>query len=812
MAQIYFYVAGNFFVFHANSDTIYSHFQLTAIPVESRLDIANCIDNLSDSIKFSFDCNSNVNDIQIGKDASHHDARVLELTSCHNVSLGNFVSNSPWIFIVSVEGNLTEKEVENLLEDLKEVERPFLVNIYDKNVGEEKNYRTTDELMEFVPIEFDPKIKIKPTQLLSNFSSDDFLMTLVRGKIYDEDFKDGKLILEAIRSQCTLCVRFAQLVHPKVLNHLKILDKDSEGLKCDQQCFKSILDVPFTFDFNAIPSKVSNLLHEKFINDIKSIKTQGMRIGHNSFTLEKFLNKTSLRMHLEGLSALAWSQREFQVFEFLIRADCPFPQNYSDADKKNDKYVQKVNNHVKEVKKFHEYIKIGNYEQVKKFLKQHPKLTFARNAKNKSALQVAFESRQFKIFALLRYQGLRLSNLEEISEHYYQTSKLDEKVKKKMREINRKFVTPAVGVDVIDQLMMQSFIAQNSKNLDYEKIKIELRKAFVALNENAPEILKIIAAAKNFEIVFDFENEVVDEFDPTQTFNSGTAFYFRNYAIVAAKFLLSNDKYDRNHVLGTLAHELAHVAMNILYDNGVNPYVLDDEANIRKFNEIAKECRRNMNETSSMRILFEEKRDEDTHGELIARVPDMLLTYANRSKLKHVQNVYKSLFEFYDKNILRDVQAMASSMEARIKIQDLNKWLEVVQEIKSLDEESIFKFSDGELTLESDAKVQIFITNHTKSLLRKIYVKAMNSKALAVFLKSSFATHKHFKEAFHEIDKIRADVLLVIYCDDNLELLKRFKEMFEVLAIERVIFVVKEVNKKEVLRVNFGDKIVKVWK
>jgi hypothetical protein len=174
-----------------------------------------------------------------------------------------------------------------------------------------------------------------------------------------------------------------------------------------------------------------------------------------------------------------------------------------------------------------------------------------------------------------------------------------------------------------------------------------------------------------------------------------------------------------------------------------------------------------------------------------------------------MQKIYKSLFDFYDEKVLSDMQSMHSTMEARIKIQDLNKWLEVTQMIRNLDKKSLYEFDDDEINFEFGRKVQIYITNHTKSLLRKIYVKAMNRKELAVFLKSSFATHEHFREALYEIDKVRADVLFVIYCDDHFEFLKKFKETFDVLSVERIIFVVKEVNKGKVLKVDFGEREVK---
>ena len=63
--------------------------------------------------------------------------------------------------------------------------------------------------------------------------------------------------------------------------------------------------------------------------------------------------------------------------------------------------------------------------------------------------------------------------------------------------------------------MQQSFIVQSS-NQPFKKMERELRNAFITLNETVHDILQVIASAKNFEIIFDFEHEIVDEFDPTK--------------------------------------------------------------------------------------------------------------------------------------------------------------------------------------------------------------------------------------------------------------------------------------------------------
>lgn len=699
------------------------------------------------------------------------------MTSCDSFDVlvedifAEFINNSSWIFIITVEGNLTEFEefISNV--HLNKFNRQLLITAFEDE--KEITYIT----------------KLSDTQILFNSTH---LPTKYDKVIF------ANYIQNSMRHGCDICIRFTRLIDYRFFKHLKVYENEIEDYKCDKNCFLALLNLPYDFNFERVSNEIFNFLQERFIRQLSKAKVQALKIGHR-ITIEKFLLENTAIMNLEGLSALAWSHNEYEVFEFLIRAECPYPKSYQVGNDKNFNF-----SYVKEINEFHKNIELGNLEEVKNFLKAHKNLTFARNILNKSALQVALENEQWKVYSYLRSHDMMLSDVNEMGLHYQQRQKLSETKKKMIRQLNLKNMVKVEEINLINKLMLQSSISYNHKKLDKEFLKSELRRAFIDLNELIPELLKVVAVNDRFEMVFDFDNEMVDDIDPSHENNAGSA--FRNYALIATVDLLSDDVYDRDYVLGVMAHEIMHSAMNFLYDNDMKPYTLGDKENILKMNEIAEVCKIFKNESSLIKSVFKDD-DRKMHGELIARVPDMIVTNRNLPlELIKKKEIFKSLFDFYEQKVIKDIREMLPAISTRIKINQFNEWFGLVEEIHRLNESTLTDFTDEEITVEADTKVQIFITNHVRSVLRKIYEKTMRKQEFAIFLKSSFATaHDYFKNILYEIDRIREEVLLVIYCDSNFPKLKEFRENFNGITLEKMIFVGREESRNELLKLNFGN-------
>lgn len=720
-----------------------------------------------------------------------------------NSNFEKVINNSSWIFIISLEGNLAQFEEFVRIENVSNhIHRQLLFNIYNETDEREINFVMMKESFHLIE-------NLTEYDVLQNFTIDGFLSHLMQpqDKLKDKKFENlSNLIMHSINNLCTVCIRFAQLIDKRYVQYWKLYEGQiDEPITCDKNCFQSILNVPFTFEFGKVSNEIFLFFQENYINQLTKAKFEALNIGHKS-SVDKFLNKSEARMNLEGLSALAWSQKEHKVFEFLIRAECPYPKNYQND---HDDVTHELSIYEEEMNEFHKNIREGNFDKVEKFCESHNNLTFARNLNNTSAMQVAFESEQFKIFSYLRSRGMMLSNLNEMAEHYSQRYNMSMAKKKKIRHYNIKNVTPVYEINLIDRLMQQSSIVFNPRKLNVENLKTELRRAFEDLNEQINDLLTIVASNDNYEMVFDFDNRVIDDIDPKQINNLGGA--FRSYALIAAADLLNNDKYERDFVLGTIAHEVAHIAMNFLYDNEMKPYSMGDNESITNMIQITDDCRKTKYASSLMITAFNGD-ESNLHPELIARVPDMLVTYRNKiSKFNRRSRIYKSLFDYYNKKVAKDIKTVQKTMSARMKVMEINKWFGVVQELRRLDETFLTNYSDEEIAIEAGVKIHVFITNHVNSMLRKIYEKAMREFEVAIFMRLSYTTHQNFKSALYEIDRVKTDVLLVIYCDNFFHKLKDFQERFEMSSLERIIFVGKNDCKIELMKLNLTGMKFKIF-
>ena len=86
------------------------------------------------------------------------------------------------------------------------------------------------------------------------------------------------------------------------------------------------------------------------------------------------------------------------------------------------------------------------------------------------------------------------------------------------------------------------------------------------------------------EIIFDFDNYSIVHLDPTQSSGTKGSHYYKEGSIyIGAK--------QQSKLLGTLAHDLTHLVMQVCYDNKYNPYEGSDEQKKSKFGKIVSQYR-----------------------------------------------------------------------------------------------------------------------------------------------------------------------------------------------------------------------------
>jgi hypothetical protein len=116
---------------------------------------------------------------------------------------------------------------------------------------------------------------------------------------------------------------------------------------------------------------------------------------------------------------------------------------------------------------------------------------------------------------------------------------------------------------------------------DFSTIR-EIYKQLDAIPEIST-ILKVVEQSEVREIIFDFDDSIV-ELDPTKSSATrGACDYRAGRIYVGAK--------EQSELLGTLAHERTHLAMKVCYNNKCNPYGALDEQRKCAFDKIVKRCR-----------------------------------------------------------------------------------------------------------------------------------------------------------------------------------------------------------------------------
>jgi hypothetical protein len=155
-----------------------------------------------------------------------------------------------------------------------------------------------------------------------------------------------------------------------------------------------------------------------------------------------------------------------------------------------------------------------NLTEIKEFIENNPKLKFAFNLKNKSAIGVALESKKFKSFALLKACRFRDNEFEDINIECFS----DEQDKKRARRFacvqRRENVNYSEFFDDLSVLTLTTRsliynrdITTLSKQEQCEKIIKWLKEIYKT--KFGSKVIDAAIQCKDLKIIFDFECESV---------------------------------------------------------------------------------------------------------------------------------------------------------------------------------------------------------------------------------------------------------------------------------------------------------------
>ncbi|KAL7013514.1 hypothetical protein ACKWTF_015434 [Chironomus riparius] len=309
----------------------------------------------------------------------------------------------------------------------------------------------------------------------------------------------------------------------------------------------------------------------------------------------------------------------------------------------------------------HAAIKNNNEDKVVQIIAQNPHQRHFYNSKNQSAPTIALINKQTDMYKLLIAQHIHFGpheNTDAIMKNFEYHERRD------LREFHNQHAKD-LPEKHLNALMTSSVVAHDATDVNRKPDLV--MGAFKLLNEILliRVILKVVAASKKLQMIFDFNRESVEVADPTVDSNTFGLFYLTGRIYIGAVRLLNNAT--KCETLGTMAHELCHYAMHLTFENDANPYRKDDEEAKAEFQKISEHCEENCKANGIIKAVYDEYPDEAHHAELIVRVPHILAFYSDEpEEIEKCQQTFKPLFDFYEYKVVSEMEKALPDIEARV--------------------------------------------------------------------------------------------------------------------------------------------------
>ncbi|KAL7014906.1 hypothetical protein ACKWTF_016189 [Chironomus riparius] len=353
---------------------------------------------------------------------------------------------------------------------------------------------------------------------------------------------------------------------------------------------------------------------------------------------------------------LAWKNRHFEVLSILLRSNLIYPYTI---------YIDECPNDIQEFyelsRRLNEAIMLRDETAVLRILTQNSDMIHFYNLNNESALAFALKHKLFNMYKLLISKNILLGPHEKFS---VLTEDMKESDREKLREIHYD-ESQNLPDNHMHVLLSNSRLGHDTSD-STKKYEI-IQKAFETMNQNKfiQIILMIVAASRNFRIIFDFNRDSVEVVDPTADESTDGLFYSDSGRIyIGAKKLL--DQNNRLEALGVMAHELCHYVMCLVYKNYGNPYASANKDAEREFKEISRICLENAGKERIVDVVHVCYPPSFHHAELVVRVPHLIMKYLNNpEKFNTVKVIYSKLFDVFEGKIYKDLCEALPKIEAK---------------------------------------------------------------------------------------------------------------------------------------------------
>jgi len=374
----------------------------------------------------------------------------------------------------------------------------------------------------------------------------------------------------------------------------------------------------------------------------------------------------STEAHDTNAQTLAWKGRHFETIWELLKYNHRFPDGID---------INECPENIKEFNQISQDLNgamiLRNDTKVLEILSKNPGMKHFYNLDNESVLAFALRNKLFDMYSLLiSNSNVRFGPHEKFSKIKDSMRQSDKKI---LREIHYK-KSKLLPDNHMHLLLLNSRLGHDTTDTE-KKFEI-IQKAFEILNENPfiQVILMVVAASRNFQIIFDFNCDSVEVMDPTSNDTTRGLFYPTGRIYVAAKKLLDERaKYD---ALGTLVHELCHYAVNVVYKNSAKPYYSRDDHVKNKIEEVFVDCKKNCGKEEIIDLVHQCYPHHMQHAELIVRAPHLIMLYWNQpNKFDEIRTIFIKLFDIFENKVIPEMKKALPSIEtkAECEVQTKNR-------------------------------------------------------------------------------------------------------------------------------------------
>lgn len=687
--------------------------------------------------------------------------KVLNITNCPTVESAielllnksfreAFVNdNNCFVLVFEVNDRIDDFD---MAEELFESSKPLIISfeskmqhekfaVYKKEANERslvkilhRDFRQSDWMEDGFNVSFNVEILL---QALAVGNGGTLNTKILEATInHHECFGEMRFIERAAFNNNVLSLKFLRLFD----NDLSLVNADNMKLfeiaakSCDFQGFSALLDLPFDYDatvFNQTILSIEILQPQNTKNfNLLMIASESGNTEAVNFLLKCSYDINQTRDVDETAAAVAWQKENYEIFVMLLKENSLFPINFL-SNLKQQKERGKVKNvlmFINDLNSLHENIKRGRMNEVRDFLERNPTIRHAYNIRNESAAATALRSEQFAIYEYLTSQGVCLGFHEDIGEILQNQQKVnchdDRRTMMKkilLHQMHKKYFKPTCEKHLMT-LLAHSHVGFDSPSIEHRSYFKFIKEAFECLDkiEEISAILNIVSKSNFFRIVFDFNRNAVNFLDPlTCKRTKGTSYFKSGYIYVGAKGLISD--HGRLEVIGTLAHELAHYAIQLVYENSCKPYRDHDRKLQREFESIMTYCEFYKEEEDKILNVFSYPQDHQ-QAEMIVRVPHLLAFYMNDyDKLQTCQRKYENLFSFFKNQTLIDIRNEQPLMIAKRETVELNDWLGVIRPLLNLS--ITLKPEHLKMDLNTIGRICIIVSNCVKLTVKAIHLQ-----------------------------------------------------------------------------------------